>query len=110
MRKAAATRISALALSLFIGLIAATVMPRPAHAAFPDHRVRLIVPFAPGGGVDIMARLLADFLSQDLGQAVIVENKPGAGTIVGTQEVARSDPDGYTLMLGSPAFTINPSL
>jgi tripartite-type tricarboxylate transporter receptor subunit TctC len=91
-------------------LTAVVIRPLPAHAGFPDHRIRLIVPFAPGGGVDIIARLLADFMSKDLGQPVIVENKPGAGTIVGTQEVARSAPDGYTLMLGSPPFTINPSL
>ena len=94
----------------FVCLIAAAIMPQSARAAFPDHRIRLIVPFAPGGGVDIIARLLADFMSKDLGQPVIVENKPGAGTIVGTQEVARSAPDGYTLTLGSPPFTINPGL
>jgi len=91
-------------------LTAVVVMSRPAHAGFPDQRIRLVVPFAPGGGVDIIARLLAEFMSKDLGQPVIVENKPGAGTIVGTQEVARSAPDGYTLMLGSPPYTINPSI
>ncbi len=94
----------------FVCLTAAAIMPQSARAAFPDHRIRLIVPFAPGGGVDIIARLLAEFMSKDLGQPVIVENKPGAGTIVGTQEVARSAPDGYTLTLGSPPFTINPGL
>jgi tripartite-type tricarboxylate transporter receptor subunit TctC len=110
MRAAIVTKTSAWALALFMCLTAVAIMPRPAHAAFPDHRIRLIVPFAPGGGVDIIARLLAEFMSKDLGQPVIVENKPGAGTIVGTQEVARSAGDGYTLMLGSPPFTINPSL
>jgi len=107
MRTVIATKSSALVWALMMCLTAAVLTPQPAHAAFPDHRIRLIVPFAPGGGVDIIARILAEFMSKDLGQPVIVENKPGAGTIVGTQEVARATPDGYTLMLGSPAFTIN---
>jgi tripartite-type tricarboxylate transporter receptor subunit TctC len=110
MRTAIVTKTSTFMSIVMMCITAWVVMPRPAHAAFPDQRIRLIVPFAPGGGVDIMARLLAEFMSKDLGQPVIVENKPGAGTIVGTQEVARSAPDGYTLMLGSPAFTINPSI
>jgi tripartite-type tricarboxylate transporter receptor subunit TctC len=108
MRTAIVTKTSAFVLMLMMCLTVAA--PRSAHAAFPDHRIRLVVPFAPGGGVDIIARILAEFMSKDLGQPVIVENKPGAGTIVGTQDVARSAPDGYTLMLGSPAFTINPGL
>jgi len=110
MRTAIVTKTSTFMSIVMMCITAWVVMPRPAHAAFPDQRIRLIVPFAPGGGVDIMARLLAEFMSKDLGQPVIVENKPGAGTIVGTQEVARSAPDGYTLMLGSPPYTINPSI
>jgi hypothetical protein len=82
----------------------------PARANFPEKPIKVIVPFAPGGGVDIMARLLADFMSRDLGQSVIVENKPGAGTIVGTEEAARSAPDGYTLLMASSPFAINPSI
>jgi len=83
----------------------------PADAArFPDKPIKLVVPFAPGGGSDLMARLLADFMSKDLGKTVIIENKPGAGTIVGTEAVARSAPDGYTLLMASSSFTIIPSI
>ena len=85
-------------------------MTLPAHAGFPEKRIKIIVPFAPGGGADIMARLLADFMSKDLGKPVIIENKPGAGTIVGTEEAARSAPDGYTLLMTSTPFVINPSI
>jgi tripartite-type tricarboxylate transporter receptor subunit TctC len=86
------------------------VAPRSALAAYPDRPIRIIVPFAPGGGVDIMARLISDFMSRDFGRPVIVENRPGAGTIVGTMAAASSAPDGYTLMLASTPFAINPSI
>ena len=86
------------------------VAPQSALGAYPDRPIRLIAPFAPGGGVDIMARLIGDFLSKDLGKPVIVENKPGAGTIVGTAAAATSAPDGYTLLLASSPFAINPSI
>jgi tripartite-type tricarboxylate transporter receptor subunit TctC len=84
--------------------------PLPAQAAFPDRAIRIIVPFAPGGGVDIMARLVADFMSRDLGEPVIVENKPGAGTIMGTAAAASSTPDGYTLLIASSPYAIIPSI
>jgi tripartite-type tricarboxylate transporter receptor subunit TctC len=86
------------------------VAPQSALGAYPDRTIRLIVPFAPGGGVDIMARLISDFMSKDLGEAFVVENKPGAGTIAGTQAAASSAPDGYTLLLSSVPFAINPSI
>jgi tripartite-type tricarboxylate transporter receptor subunit TctC len=112
MRTSIERQTSASVLVLFICLLTclSAVVTMPAHAAYPDKRIRLVVPFAPGGGVDIIARLLADFMSKDLGQPIIVENKPGAGTIVGTEEVARATPDGYTLLMGSPPYTINPSI
>jgi tripartite-type tricarboxylate transporter receptor subunit TctC len=91
-------------------LTSVAVAPQSALGAYPDRPIRIIVPFAPGGGVDIMARLVGDFLSKDLGNAVVIDNKPGAGTIVGTQAAANSAPDGYTLMLGSTPFAINPSI
>jgi tripartite-type tricarboxylate transporter receptor subunit TctC len=81
-----------------------------AHAAFPEKPIRLIVPFAPGGGADLIARTLAVELAKELGQAVVVENKPGAGTIIGTDLVAKSAPDGYTLVVSSIAHSVNPSL
>lgn len=81
-----------------------------AHAAYPDKPIRLIVPFAPGGGADLIARTLAVEMSKELGQSVIVENKPGAGTIIGSDLAAKSAPDGYTLLVSSIAHSVNPSL
>jgi tripartite-type tricarboxylate transporter receptor subunit TctC len=81
-----------------------------AHAAFPDRPVRLVVPFAPGGGTDLIARTLGAGMTRALGQSVVVENKPGGGTIIGTDTVAKSAPDGYTLVVASFAHAVNPSL
>ena len=78
--------------------------------AFPTKPVRFLVGFAPGGGVDINARLLAAKLSEFLGQQVVVENRPGAGTNIANEHVAKSAPDGYTLLFNSPAVVINMSL
>lgn len=77
---------------------------------FPSKPIKLVVPFAPGGGTDLIARTLAVEMSKDLGQSVFVENKPGAGTIIGTDMVAKSAPDGYTLVVSSIAHSVNPSL
>jgi tripartite-type tricarboxylate transporter receptor subunit TctC len=82
---------------LSAGLNAAVVR---AQTAYPDHPVRIIVPIGPGGSYDLVGRHLADVLSKRLGQAFFVENKPGAGTVVGTQAAAQSKPDGYTLLVG----------
>jgi tripartite-type tricarboxylate transporter receptor subunit TctC len=81
-----------------------------AQAGYPDRIVRIIVPFAPGGGTDIIARTLAQEMARDLGVSVVVENKPGAGTIIGTQAVAASAPDGYTLLMGTFSHAVNLSL
>jgi tripartite-type tricarboxylate transporter receptor subunit TctC len=86
------------------------MVPSPADAGFPDKPIKIVVPFAAGGSLDVVARPLADFLSKDLGKAVIIENKPGAASIVGTEAVARSTPDGYTLLLTSTPFVTNPSI
>jgi tripartite-type tricarboxylate transporter receptor subunit TctC len=80
------------------------------YAAYPERLVRIVVPFAPGGGTDVIARALAQEMEKDLRQSVIIENKPGAGTIIGTQAVATSEPDGYTLLMGTFANAVNPSL
>src|SRR5882672_5244802 len=84
--------------------------PDDASALYPDRIVRIVVPFAPGGGTDVIARTLAQEMAKDLGATVIIENKPGAGTIIGTQAVATSEPDGYTLLMGTFVNAVNPSL
>ena len=75
--------------------------------AWPDHPIRFIVPFSPGGANDLIARAAAEGVSKRLGQPVIIENKPGAGTIVGADYVARSKPDGYTFLIGSAGVVTN---
>lgn len=82
----------------------------PSFGAFPEKPIRLVVPFSPGGGTDLIARTLAVGMAQELGQPVVVENKPGAGTIIGTDLVAKSSPDGYTLVVSSIAHSVNPSI
>src|SRR5262245_61715250 len=78
---------------------------------FPVRPIKLIVGFGPGGGNDILARLLAQKLAERLGQAVLVENKPGAGAMIATELVAKAAPDGYTLLVGATgAMTINPAV
>ncbi len=69
--------------------------------AFPDHPVTLVAPYPAGGAADVLARLLAKRLEEPLGKTVIVENKPGAGTVIGAAYVANAKPDGYTLLLSS---------
>lgn len=81
-----------------------------ALAAYPEKPIRLVVPFAPGGGTDLIARTLGAAMGRALGQQVIVDNKPGAGTLIGTDAVAKSAPDGYTLVMASFAHAVNPSL
>src|SRR5437016_5034912 len=89
----------------------ATLLPLAAAAQqFPNKVVRLMVPFPPGGATDIIGRLVAAKMQEVWGQPVVVENKPGAGTVVGTDYVAKSAPDGHTLGMVVTAFVINPSL
>jgi tripartite-type tricarboxylate transporter receptor subunit TctC len=95
-------------------LVAATVIsaqPAEAQKAYPDKPVRIVVPFAAGGGVDILTRIMGQYLTERLGQQVIVDNRPGAGGNLGTDGVAKSPPDGYTLVMGTTGtHTINPGL
>jgi tripartite-type tricarboxylate transporter receptor subunit TctC len=93
-------------------LIAAAMLFGTGQTAFaqdyPTHPVRVIVPFAPGGGTDAVSRILADVLSRRLGQAFVVENMGGAGGTIGYNLAARADPDGYTILATTPGIAINP--
>ncbi|MBP0496477.1 Bug family tripartite tricarboxylate transporter substrate binding protein [Pararoseomonas indoligenes] len=90
---------------------AGLALARPALAAgYPDRPIRLIIPFPPGGTVDVTARPITAAVSEMLGQPIVIDNQPGAGGNVGTQRVARSPADGYTLLFTAPNHTINPGL
>src|SRR5678816_3077628 len=83
----------------------------PVHAqAWPTKPVKVIVPFSPGGSTDVVARMLGQRLSEMWGQTVVVENKTGAGGNLGTDQVAKASPDGYTLLMASGSITINPHI
>jgi tripartite-type tricarboxylate transporter receptor subunit TctC len=94
------------AAALVLPLLSQGVMAQ----AWPARPIKLVVPFPPGGLIDNMARLVAPKLSQELGQAIVIDNKPGAGGNIGASEAARAAPDGYTLLMASPPLTINPAL
>jgi tripartite-type tricarboxylate transporter receptor subunit TctC len=96
--------------SFLFALAAWLLAAGPASALYPDRIVKIVVPFAPGGGTDVVARTLAQEMAKDLGANIVIENKPGAGTIIGTQAVAMSEPDGYTLLMGTFANAVNPTL
>src|SRR6185503_12604006 len=82
----------------------------PALAQYPDRPIRLLLPFPAGGAVDIVARVMAAKMSEDLGKPFVIENKAGAGGIIATDAVAKAAPDGYTLLLTTPNHTINAAL
>jgi tripartite-type tricarboxylate transporter receptor subunit TctC len=98
--------------ALAAGMAAMSIMPISAGAStdFPNKAVRLVVGFPPGGGVDVAARALGATLGEALGQAIVVENIPGAGGNIATDRVVKASADGYTLLFGSIALSINPSL
>ena len=98
-------------LSLAAGAAALPALSRLASAQmYPSRPVHWIVPFPPGGGTDIVARLMGQWLSERLGQPFIIENRPGAGTNIGTEAVVRAPPDGYTLLLVASVNAINATL
>jgi tripartite-type tricarboxylate transporter receptor subunit TctC len=100
---------SAAGFVLWSVLASAAALPARAET-FPSRPLHLIIPYGPGGIVDFAGRVLAQKTSDNLGQPVVAENKPGAGGIVGVDYVAHSDPDGYNFALMDPAFVINPTL
>jgi tripartite-type tricarboxylate transporter receptor subunit TctC len=88
----------------------AALAPVSAQGAWPDRQLRIVVPFPPGGGVDVLARLVGSKLGPMLGQPVVVDNKPGADTQIGTAAVAQAPADGYTIGLLTSGFTVNKAL
>jgi len=108
MRKLLSTaRAAALTLACVLGVSAQAQSPAD---KYPDKPVRIIVPYPPGGSVDVLGRLIAQRMQENWSQTVIVENRPGAGTMIGTAAAAKSDPDGYTLIVVVSGHTINPAL
>ena len=95
---------------LWLTAAVAVSLAAPARAEYPERTVKIVVPFEAGGTVDTVARALADRLRTRWQVAVIVENRPGAGNIVGAQAVAKAEPDGYTLLLANTSISVNPSL
>ena len=88
-----------------IGLVAA-----PAQAEFPDHTIRIVVPYTPGGFNDTLGRIVAQKFTDDWGVSAVVENRPGGGTLIGTDFVAKAPADGYTLLVVAFPFAVNPTL
>lgn len=88
----------------------AAAQAHAADAAYPSRPVRIVVPFAPGGGSDVLARLVASKLADSFGQTIVIDNRPGAGANVGIGIAAKAPADGYTFLIASSAFTVNPTL
>ena len=101
---------------MFLGASAALVLPtvsaRLANAqeAFPDKPVRIVVSYGPGGAIDVVARIIAEHMTTTLGKSVLVENKPGAGSTIAADLIARSAPDGYNLLVTGMAHSVIPQL
>jgi tripartite-type tricarboxylate transporter receptor subunit TctC len=99
-----------IASSVFLWLFAASAYAQPAALDYPAKFVRFIVPYAPGGSSDVLARTLAQKLGASLGQTFVIDNRPGAGSMLGTDIAAKATPDGYTIILSDMPHTINPSI
>jgi tripartite-type tricarboxylate transporter receptor subunit TctC len=108
-KRAGILALSAIAIVTAAVCIAGASAPAAAQA-WPNHPVRLIVSYPPGGGADVVARLLAPKLSESLGQQLVVENRGGAAGVIGTEAVAKAAPDGYTILLDASAHGVNPAL
>ena len=95
---------------LAVGFVLAFAGSAAAQQVYPNKPIRLITPYAPGGSTTILARMVGQKLSENWGQQVVVENRPGGNTVIGTESLAKSPPDGYTIMLTSNTLVINPNL
>lgn len=105
------TSLHGLVISAFTMGALSTVTGAMAQAAYPSKPITLVVPYPPGGATDIIGRIMAQAMSKSLGQPVVVENKAGAGTVIGAAEVAQAQADGYTLLISSnTTFTVNPAI
>lgn len=96
-------------LGLVLAAVAGFILPAAAQD-YPARNVKIIVPFGPGGSADVYARFLGQYLSESLKRSFVIENRPGAGAIIGTDEVVKAEPDGYTLLMMSNTHTVNETL
>src|SRR3954468_356828 len=94
-----------------VGLaLTALTLATPALAEYPDKTIRIVVPYPPGGFNDTLGRIVAQKFTERWGQPAVVENRPGGGTLIGTESVAKAPPDGYTLLVVAFPFAVNPTL
>lgn len=96
--------------AIFGGVVLSTAFSAAADDTYPSKTIKWVVPFTPGGAMDTMARTLGDKMSQSMKQPIVIENRPGAGGVIGSTMVAKSEPDGYTMMIVSIGHAVNPSL
>jgi tripartite-type tricarboxylate transporter receptor subunit TctC len=104
------TRLALCAVAAALGFGSATAQAQGSAAGYPNHPIRFILPFPPGGGTDIIGRLLAQRLSEELGQPVVPDNRPGAGGNIGAEAAVRAPNDGYTIVICTVTLAISPSL
>ncbi len=104
------TAVRLFALTLLGSLAASATFAQTGADTYPDKPIRIIVPFAPGGSTDLVGRTLGQKMSENWGQTVVTENRPGGGTIIGYDAAAKSKPDGYTLLIGVSTMATNPAL
>ena len=97
-------------LLLCLAMVAGVGAAGEAAAAYPEKPIRLVVPYPPGGGTDVVARIVQERLRQELGQPILIDNRGGAAGSIGTEVVAKSDPDGYTVLFTLSSHTINPAI
>lgn len=110
MKKSIKTNIYIAALMAASGALGSFAATDAGAQAYPNKTIRMVVPIGAGGGTDTMARLISQRLSEQMGVTIFIDNRPGAGTVIGTEHFSKTPPDGYTLMTVAPEFSIQPSL